>query len=271
MKSLGWFAVIIISLLLAWGVSRFFKNYKVSQKVTLVVGAGWLLWTGGLSSFVVGYSLSGPLLGAQIGLIVSACFVIVFLNWLYNHQKNKQMHLKEANIMLNQKLSELSVEFHVPFTENITPNRIIKGARNHRVELFRQISSTKGNLIILSGWANDFGIDWQTKKKINQLLDNNIKLTLGWGYKRSNNKTVPSTKAENWLNELQKKHPENLRLMYYQTHSKAIIRDNDEAVIGSFNWLSNDGRSENDELSVVIADKDTITNLRDKIGAYNGN
>ena len=89
MKSLGWFTAIIISLVFAWGVSRSYKNYKVSQKITLTVGAGWLLWTGGLSSFVVGYSLSGPLLGAQVGLIVSTCFVIVFLNWLYNHQKNK--------------------------------------------------------------------------------------------------------------------------------------------------------------------------------------
>ena len=187
MKSLGWFAAIIISLVFAWGVSRFFKNYKVSQKITLVVGAGWLLWTGGLSSFVVGYSLSGPLLGAQVGLIVSTCFVIVFLNWLYNHQKNKQMLLKQDNIRLNQRLSEFSDEFHVPLPEeDITSNRVIKGARNHRAELFRQISNTKGNLIILSGWANDFGIDRQTKQKINQLLNNDIKLTLGWGYKRSN-------------------------------------------------------------------------------------
>ena len=271
MKSLGWFAAIIISLVFAWGVSRFFKNYKVSQKITLTVGAGWLLWTGGLSSFVVGYSLSGPLLGAQIGLIVSACFVIVFLNWLYNHQKNKQILLKRANTILNQNLSDLSDEFHASLTENITSSRVIKGAKNHRDELFRQISSAKDNLIILSGWANDFGIDKQTKKKINQLLNDNIKLTLGWGYKRSNNETVPFTEAENWVKKLQKKHPVNLKLMYYQNHSKAIIRDNNEAVIGSFNWLSNSGHSKNDELSVVIIDKDTITKLRDTIGAHNGN
>ena len=84
-------------------------------------------------------------------------------------------------------MSEFSDEFHVPLPEeDITSNRVIKGARNHRAELFRQISNTKGNLIILSGWANDFGIDRQTKQKINQLLNNDIKLTLGWGYKRSN-------------------------------------------------------------------------------------
>lgn len=59
--------------------------------------------------------------------------------------------------------------------------------------------------------------------------------------------------------------------MYYQNHSKAIIRDNDEAVIGSFNWLSNSGHSKNDELSLVITDKDTITKLRDIIGTHNGN
>ncbi len=269
MKSLGWFSAIIISLIAAWGISRFFKSYKASQIATLSVGVGWLLWTGGLSSFIVGYALSGPLLGAQVGLIVAACFVIVFLGWLYNHQKKKQEILKQENVNLNQRLAELAKEFHASITEDVTSNRVIKGARNHRSELFNQISKTKNNLIILSGWANDFGIDRQIKKKLNQLVKNNINLTLGWGYKRSNNETLPFTKAEKWLKELQKKYPSNIRLLYYQNHSKAVIRDNEEAIIGSFNWLSNSGHSKNDELSLVITDRDIITKLKDSICAYN--
>ena len=181
------------------------------------------------------------------------------------------MILKKANKILNQNLADLSEEFNASITANITLNRIIKGASDHRNELFRQMAGTKKSLIILSGWANDFGINRQTKRKINQLLENKIMLTLGWGYKSSNSGTLPFTKAEKWLQELQKKYPSNLKLLYFQNHSKAIIRDDEEAVIGSFNWLSNSGHSRNDELSLVITDNKTIANLRDTINTHNAN
>ena len=271
MKMIGWFTAIIVSLLLAWALPRFFKSHKASQISTIVVGAGWLLWTGGISTFVIGYSLTGPLLGAQLAFIVSVCFVILFLTWLYNYQKNKQLMLKEANTILNKNLSDLSEEFNASINNDLTSNRIIKGASGHRKELFNQISATRKSLIILSGWANDFGIDRQTKKKLIYLLQNDIMLTLGWGYKKSNNEPLLVTNAEKWLKEQRSKYPSNLKLLYFQNHSKAIIRDDEEAVIGSFNWLSNSGHSKNDELSLVITDKKTITTLRDTIRAHNSN
>ena len=112
MKMIGWFTAIIVSLLLAWALPRFFKSHKASQISTIVVGAGWLLWTGGISTFVIGYSLTGPLLGAQLAFIVSVCFVLIFLTWLYKHQQNKHLTLENENRALNQNLSEMSEKFN---------------------------------------------------------------------------------------------------------------------------------------------------------------
>ncbi len=266
MKMLFWFGLIIGSLLVAWVIPRIFKSYRVSQFLTVLVGAGWLLWTGGLSTLVVGYSLGGKLLGIQMSLIVAVTSLILFLSWLYKHQKDKEILLKKANERLLQSLSDLSIRLDEASTsEKVMSGRVIKGANDHRKELFSQLSETNSSLVILSGWVSGYGVDYKTKRMITRLLKSNIEVTLGWGYTKNNEKPAAFTHTETWLKNLQRQYPSHLHLLYFRNHSKIIVRDDEEAVVGSFNWLSNNGRSRNDELSLVITDKETIKNLNNTI------
>jgi phosphatidylserine/phosphatidylglycerophosphate/cardiolipin synthase-like enzyme len=46
---------------------------------------------------------------------------------------------------------------------------------------------------------------------------------------------------------------------YYPNHAKLLICDDDWLVAGSFNWLSNSGRSNNEEYSCIIRDKKFVS------------
>ena len=49
-----------------------------------------------------------------------------------------------------------------------------------------------------------------------------------------------------------------LDTFYFPNHSKILICDTNYAIMGSFNWLSNSGGSENEERSWIVYNKQFI-------------
>ena len=48
-------------------------------------------------------------------------------------------------------------------------------------------------------------------------------------------------------------------------HTKTLIKDDEYAINGSFNWLSNIGTSQNEERSWIVYNKEFVTQERDSI------
>jgi len=94
-------------------------------------------------------------------------------------------------------------------------------------------------------------------------LKRGVNVFIGYGYKSSFD-PIPKSKtqkdAENNLLKLKEWCAEEntdglLLIAYHPNHSKILICDDTYAVCGSFNWLSNSGKSKNLERSWIVYDK----------------
>ena len=96
-------------------------------------------------------------------------------------------------------------------------------------------------------------------------LERDVDIIIAWGYQKSGSVgSENKNKAEKSIKDLQEWTSLNktkgvLEAFYFPNHSKILICDTKYAVMGSFNWLSNSGGSENEERSYIIYNK-TIVN-----------
>ena len=134
------------------------------------------------------------------------------------------------------------------------------------VKLLRKaLQNAEYHVIILCGWITDYVVDDEFKKLLADCLKRGVNVCIGYGYQSYNEQVSnPAQKeAEEYLERLKewcsKVDPKGMLLVRkYPNHSKVLIRDNKYAVMGSFNWLSNTGRSRNAEKSWVVEDTDFV-------------
>jgi hypothetical protein len=150
----------------------------------------------------------------------------------------------------------------------------IHSPAEHAELLRKALRNAKHTVIILCGWVTDYVIDDEFKLLLEGCLSRGVNVYIGYGYTASNEKKPSSEvqlRAENYLfNELkpwcyEKNTKGHLWLVKYPNHAKVLIRDYEYAVVGSFNWLSNSGRSKNAEYSWVIKDMDFVEKEADII------
>lgn len=118
-------------------------------------------------------------------------------------------------------------------------------------------------------------VDDEFTESIIECLKRGVNIYIGYGYKSSYNNTEKKdfeTKAEEDLKNLVKtSSKDNLKgkiyLAEYKNHSKILICDDDYAVCGSFNWLSN-AKGQNIERSYVIYDKKIVLKEIQQIKKY---
>ena len=67
-----------------------------------------------------------------------------------------------------------------------------------------------------------------------------------------------------WIEKKNRSVLPNLHISDFANHSKILIKDDDYAIAGSFNWLSNSGRSQNQERSWIVYDKEFILDEKDE-------
>ena len=78
-------------------------------------------------------------------------------------------------------------------------------------------------------------------------------------YKETVNEATKHLKSlQEWT--AKKKTKGILEIFHYPNHSKILICDNNYAINGSFNWLSNGGGTENEERSWIINNKKFVQN-----------
>ena len=251
MKPLLYSILIAITIFFAWNM----KGKFAGKIAGLAVGGFWLAWTLGLSTVFVGYALSGELLFVQLGVVI-VVFYISFKMW-----KNKNL--------INDLKKNLKKIDNQNFNSNINnisnkEIKVIENAKDHRKFLLKTLDQAKKTIVIFSGWLTDYSVNEEFRNKIKSCLDRGVDIIIAWGYKKSGSISSEHKNAgEKAVRELQEWTASNktkgtLETFYFPNHSKILICDTKYAVMGSFNWLSNSGGSENEERSYIIYNRSFI-------------
>ena len=251
MTAIIWLIVIAVSIYLSWNVG----NKFVSKIAGLTTVGFWLAWTLGLSSLVVGYTITGPLFIVQLGIIIVVFYLSLKMRknkFLIDRLKKDLKRLDNAN--LDSSIHNISN----------TEIKVLDTPKRHRKVLLETLDKAKKTIVIFSGWLTDYSVNEEFRDKLKKCLERDVDIIIAWGYKKSGSVgSENKNKAEKSMRDLQewtsiKKTKGILDTFYFPNHSKILICDTNYAVMGSFNWLSNSGGSENEERSYIIYNKKFI-------------
>lgn len=262
MEALLWFTIIVFSIYLVWHFGNKITGFTI-------VGF-WIFWTLGLSSVFVGYAITGPLATFQLFVIIIAFYIS------YEIRKKRNLtekNLKHSNILIYQLKKDLNRLDNQNLNENISSLSskqidVLEGPMSHRQKLLETLDVAQKTIVIFSGWVTDLSVNELFKNKLRNCLARGVDIIIAWGYKKSRGIHFSKeyfNKAEQSLRNLQEWTALNktegiLETFYFPNHSKILICDDKYAIMGSFNWLSNSGGSENEERSYIIYNKEFIKN-----------
>jgi len=142
----------------------------------------------------------------------------------------------------------------------------ISSPEDHNKLLKNAMRNSEHTVIILCGWVTTYVIDKEFKMLLGKALKRGVNVLIGYGYTASG-EVKPANphqkEAEAYLERLREWCADNdtkgiLVVKKFPNHAKVLIRDDKYAVMGSFNWLSNAGRSQNSERSWVVKDRDFV-------------
>ena len=251
MTAIIWLIVIAVSIYLSWNVG----NKVVSKIAGLTTVGFWLAWTLGLSSLVVGYTITGPLFIVQLGIII----VVLYLSLKIRKNKFLIDRLKKDL----KRLDNANLDSSIHNISN-TEIKVLDTPKRHRKVLLETLDKAKKTIVIFSGWLTDYSVNEEFRDKLKKCLERDVDIIIAWGYKKSGSVgSENKNKAEKSMRDLQewtsiKKTKGILDTFYFPNHSKILICDTNYAIMGSFNWLSNSGGSENEERSWIVYNKQFI-------------
>lgn len=138
--------------------------------------------------------------------------------------------------------------------------------KDHAKSLKRFISMAEKELYIASGWIKLTVVQSIIQLLKEKLQDPALNIHLLYGYSKNDN--ASSSEALQILQTLQKTAP-NLHLhnVDNEFHCKGIVVDDKLAVIGSYNWLSNSGKSSK-EWSFMLKDAGVVTDMKKRFFDY---
>ena len=142
----------------------------------------------------------------------------------------------------------------------------ISSPEDHNKLLKNAMRNSEHTVILLCGWVTTYVIDTEFKTLLGKALKRGVNVLIGYGYTASGEAKPANPhqkEAEAYLERLREWCAENdtkgiLVVKKFPNHAKVLIRDDKYAVMGSFNWLSNAGRSQNSERSWVVKDRDFV-------------
>jgi hypothetical protein len=175
----------------------------------------------------------------------------------------------ESNADLKQQLERLEAE--KTRLESQINSVVVRHLRmqEHRPLFEKCLDTAKKHLLIISPWIRDEVVTEARLKKFEAVLRRGAKLTIGYGIEEA---VIPGGKEERksrnaiqGLESLQRLFPKCF--IFYRlgnTHEKILLMDSSIAVVGSFNWLSFEGRNSGKircESSVLISDPVKVREL----------
>ena len=144
--------------------------------------------------------------------------------------------------------------------------KVVTSHQEHRDLLKLALKEADTRVCILCGWATSYVVDQEFKSLLWTALERGVNISIGYGYTAAG-EPKPRKKTEVEADEIfaallretaTKKPVGTLLTRRFPNHQKLLICDDKFAVCGSFNWLSNAGRSPNQERSWIVTNKEFI-------------
>ena len=134
---------------------------------------------------------------------------------------------------------------------------------DHPPLLADSIKTTKARLMIISPWIYGVVVDEPFLKGLEALLKRNVRVFIGYGINEieTSLKKQVDVDARKKLRELADTYSNFILKRLGNTHAKVLIKDDEFAVITSFNWLSFRGdanRKLRDEQGVLYQDAEMV-------------
>ncbi|MDA8672876.1 phospholipase D-like domain-containing protein, partial [Gammaproteobacteria bacterium] len=138
---------------------------------------------------------------------------------------------------------------------------IITGS-GHKQELIAAFQNANKDLYIASGFLSSNVVDQRFLTELEKLLEKKTSITLIFSGSASHSDFMKEGYAEGFrsLEALSHQHP-NLKLIQKHTHQKGIVVDTQYAIVGSFNFLSNQMVTRQ-ETSSKLYDQRAIENFK---------
>ena len=269
MGPLYYFVAIGITIILAIFVGRRFnKSYDFVKLFGFGISGFWLLWVAGISTSIVGYISSGPIAVAQTIFTL----VVFYFNYRYMRDVKRNEILTRE---LRRDISQLDNKLLREKLETIAQGKvdILSTPNEHREKLIEVLKNARETVVVLSGWTTSFTVNQEFRRIIAQCLKRGVIIYIGYGYQKAGEEPVEKEyegEARQTLVELQswvEKRDLKGQLIVFScpNHAKTLIKDDEYAINGSFNWLSNIGTSQNEERSWIVYNKEFVTQERDSI------
>lgn len=201
---------------------------------------------------------------------------------------------EEAGINWNDKiLSILQPECNIQsdnigmYIQKHFNGRMLTDAKEHYEFLKYAIQNAKKEIYIMSPWYRDNVVNTEFIQSLIKLKENNCNIKINFGYRNGNpnisnaKELVEELKRTSSLGYTTEKAAEEIANTMYQTigkesfvyapptHAKILIIDEKYMCIGSHNWLSNAGETEEKqrakEVSIITTNKMSISYAKYKI------
>lgn len=206
-----------------------------SRQAALWLGAGWTVWTFAML-------FQAPLIMVQLASTWVTFFVV-------DRLKKSSTDLAEAN----EKIAGLEAAT-AGFSDQVRD--LAQSAEkdgkvmplqdaDHYEFLLRALRDAKKSLLILSGWLSSSVVDETFCAAARDALSRGANIYIGFGYENLSGQHEASQRGLQALNSLRavadsaKGMEGLLKVGEFNNHQKILIRDCEEVVCGSHNWLSN--------------------------------
>jgi hypothetical protein len=169
---------------------------------------------------------------------------------------------------------------HLEAFKEIIPKKynynLVCGRKESRKIFLQALIEADYRIILVCPWLSENAIDGEAKAAIVAALERGVAIDVGWGNLNDvgNNQLRLSKEAllksdrDNWkytaipwLDSIEAKYPELLKLKILGTHQKFLICDREFAMLGSHNYLSSGNRSSERELGIKTNDPDKVNEL----------
>ena len=269
MDPLSWMPLIGITILLSFLFGLMFrKSYEIAKWLGIGFTGFLLIWAFVLSSIYPGYKIFGELAAYQ-----AIFFVVVFcLNYHYMWGERRKEELVRR---LQADVDGLNNELLQRKLKKVVQSRlgILQTPEEHRRTLKDTLKSANETVVILSGWATNYSVDAKFRTLLGRCLKRGVMVYIGYGYQKRGETPIEQEvedEARKTLEDLQewcskKKWDGRLEVFPFPDHAKTLIKDNEYAIHGNFNWLSKLGPGLAEERSWIVYNKDFVTEERDKI------
>ena len=262
---LAWLGSLFLTFLVAFFVGyKLDRSYELANWLGFGLGGFWLIWLLLLSAIFVLYILYGNL----------TIYPAIFLGVLFHKNHSRMRKVRRTEDLL----SDIET-FDNPYLQQ-EAKRIVKDpiskletANEHTNKFAAASNSAKETLIILSGCEVGHSQTKEFRSLLRRCMKRGVMIYIGYGYQKNGDTSVKQENIKtakmamdalaDWATK--KDWEGRLEIFLHPDHSNMVIKDDDYAIVGEFDWLANTSDEKVTCRSWVISNREFVKKERDKV------